>query len=206
MFFLPSETNQKVILLCGGEGSLRSVSNLLNEVDSYVPATMIFVSEFSQTMLKIFFDKYERISKIPIRLLGTEYEVLKPGVLYVMSHSQTVQFGTYETYLTYRHLQYEYSISLDQYYTKLAKICGKSLFAVMLSGRGNKGVNGFGKIKEFGGVALSELPQESVCQEKPFITLFQNKAEGAISGSDLIFHLKDINKAPIINYEKSTYL
>lgn len=204
--FNPNKTNQKVILLCGGEGSLRSISNLLNEVDSFVPATMLFISEFSTTMLKIFFDKYEKISKIPVKLLSNEYEILQPGVLHVMSHSQVAEFNSYENYLTYHPIEFDYKITLDDYSTKLATICGKNLFAVMLSGRGNKGVEGFGQIMEKGGLVLSELPQESVCQEKPFITLFQNKAHGAISGSDLVFHLKDLNKDPVINYEKSTYL
>ena len=204
--FNPNKTNQKVILLCGGEGSLRSISNLLNEVDSFVPATMIFISEFSTTMLSIFFEKYEKISKLPIKILTSEYEVLQPGVLHVMSHSQVAEFNSYENYITYQPIDFEYKITLDDYSAKLASICGKHLFAVMLSGRGNKGVEGFGQIMDKGGLVLSELPQESVCQEKPFITLFQNKAHGAISGSDLVFHLKDLKKDPVINYEKSTYL
>jgi chemotaxis response regulator CheB len=204
--FVPSKSNQKVIILGGGEGSLKSISYFLEQMDKNIPATIIFLSEFSQSLLDLFFTKAEKISNIPIKILFNEFEVLKPGIVHVMTYQNNAEFIVSGDYLVYQPDSRTHMMSLDDHYIQLGNICAENLTAVMLSGRGEEGVEGFGKINEFGGLALSQLPQESVCHEKPFLALFQNKSRGAICISDFVDYLRDVSKKPLVNYERSTYL
>ena len=46
MTFQPNESNQKIIVLTGGEGSLKCFSTILPMIENEINATIVFLTDF----------------------------------------------------------------------------------------------------------------------------------------------------------------
>ena len=205
MTFQPNESNQKIIVLTGGEGSLKCFSTILPMIENEINATIVFLTDFPSTMCQLVFSKLQTISSMEIKIVE-DHEIFTPNTLYVVSKDITGDFEMHSGYLSFFLNNTDHTNSIDKHCKTLASICEEHLVAVMLSGKGVEGIEGFGEINEKGGLTLSHLPQETVCHEKPYLSLFQEKSMGAISAIDLSHFLNDISKKPVINMERSTYL
>lgn len=160
-----------VIAIGSSTGGLQALTKLFEDLKNCVIEIPIVIT---QHLPENFDESFcEKISKISARecVIAKEGDILKPGTIY---------FAPSEKHLIFR--KYEGNIKIviddsepvnfckpavDPMFKSLAKIFGKSTFAIVLTGIGNDGLEGAKEIVEQGGTIIAQDKETSVVWGMP---------------------------------------
>ena len=148
-----------------------TVIRLLTRLSPAIPAAVVVVQEIAPQILPAFIQKFNE--HVPWRIeKAQDGQVLEQGVCYICSNENALQIDRNEDDEPCMNLSETVQKPLNLLYQSAAEVFGHKVIGVMLTGVGDDGAQGFGHIKEAGGITIA---QDSQCCVYPNLT--QNAIE-----------------------------
>jgi two-component system chemotaxis response regulator CheB len=154
-----------VVVIGGSAGGIEALAQLLRFLPTDLPAVVIAVIHRDPQTQSPLLKTLNLYSSIPVGI-PNDGQPLRPGVCYIGGSQghlmlaqgmriRTVQDGFYKFH------------NVDALFTSAARHAGSRVIGVVLSGLQKDGTEGLIAIKEAGGTALVQLPDEASYSEMP---------------------------------------
>jgi two-component system chemotaxis response regulator CheB len=148
-----------------------TVIRLLTRLSPHLNAAVVVVQEIAPAILPAFIQKFDEHVPWNIRMAENR-QALEPGVCYICSNENALRIDRDENDRPCMLLGDAAEQPLNLLFESAAEIFGSRTIGVMLTGVGDDGAEGFGQIKEKGGVTIA---QDMQCCVYPNLT--QNAIE-----------------------------
>jgi two-component system, chemotaxis family, protein-glutamate methylesterase/glutaminase len=148
-----------------------TVIRLLTRLSPDLPAAVVVVQEIAPQILPAFIQKFNEHVPWEIRM-AEDGQVLERGVCYICSNEHALHMDRNESDQPCMVLGDAIEKPLNLLFESAAQTFGDKAIGVMLTGVGDDGAEGFGRIKEAGGVTIA---QDMQCCVYPNLT--QNAIE-----------------------------
>jgi len=148
-----------------------TVIRLLTRLSPTLPAAVVVVQEIAPQILPAFIQKFNE--HVPWHIqIAKDGQILEPGVCYICSNEYALNIDRNESDQPCMYLGDAVDKPLNLLFDSAAEIFGPKAIGVMLTGVGDDGAEGFGHIKEEGGITIA---QDMQCCVYPNLT--QNAIE-----------------------------
>ncbi|MEJ2661140.1 MAG: chemotaxis protein CheB, partial [Desulfobacteraceae bacterium] len=166
-----SHTPDHLITLGTSLSGPNTVIRLLTRLSPHLNAAMVVVQEIAPAILPAFIQKFNEHVPWDIRMAENR-RPLEPGVCYICSNENALRIDRDESDRACMLLGDAVEDPLNLLFDSAAEIFGSHAIGVMLTGVGNDGAEGFGQIKDKGGITIA---QDMHCCVYPNLT--QNAIE-----------------------------
>jgi two-component system, chemotaxis family, CheB/CheR fusion protein len=129
-------------------------------------------------------DVIQRVTAMPVAQVHEPTRIEKNHV-YLISPSNDLSMA--DGYLRVTHADRDAGrpVAIDRFFRSLAEVHGPRAISVILSGTGSDGTVGIGRIKECGGIALAQSPEDAEYPEMPQNALASGLVDIALPVVDL---------------------
>ena len=132
-----------------------TVIRLMSTIPRHLPAAIIVVQEISSKVLPSFAEHFNQHTPWHVTV-ARHGGVLTPGTCYIHSNENGLRITRREDGLPAIEISNRSNEPLNLFFSSAAETFGDKAIAVMLSGRGADGIEGFGKIKEKQGTTIAQ--------------------------------------------------
>ena len=148
-----------------------TVIRLLTRLSPSLPAAVVVVQEIAPQILPAFIEKFDEHVPWTIRI-AEDGQRLEPGVCYICSNERALRIDQDDDDAPCMFLGDAVANPLNLLFDSASQIFGPRTIGVMLTGTGDDGAEGFGRIKDKGGTTIA---QDMQCCVYPNLT--QNAIE-----------------------------
>ena len=167
----PGKTPEYLITLGTSLSGPNTVIRLLTRLSPALPAAVVVVQEIAPQILPAFIERFNE--HVPWNIqMARDKQILEAGVCYVCSNEHALHLDRNENDQPCIYLGEAIEKPLNLLFESAAEIFGSKAIGVMLTGVGDDGAEGFGRIKESGGMTIA---QDMQCCVYPNLT--QNAIE-----------------------------
>lgn len=156
-----------VVAIASSAGGVTALSELLAELPSSFPATILVVQHLSPNYVSHLAEILARKAQLPVKP-AENGEKSRPGTIYVAPPDQHLLISADRTLsLTQTELVHFLRPSADVLFKSIAAAYGKRAIAVVLTGTGTDGAMGVKAIHQTGGKVIVQDPQTAEFNAMP---------------------------------------
>ncbi len=143
-------------------GGCTDLIRIVPSLQEDLPSAVIVLHDMQKETVEAFVDYLNRRSRIQVRYLESGMP-LQQGVVYIHPTAVPVELVKEEDRVCARSLSDMVGAGvLDHFLVTAARVMGKNLAAVLLSGRPNGGIEGLKAVKQVGGITMVQDPSSSL--------------------------------------------
>jgi two-component system chemotaxis response regulator CheB len=154
-----------IVAVGASAGGVAAISALLKELPGDLPASVLVVLHRSVTRSTHLREILARHSRMPV-VVPRNGDVLRQGVCYVGEPARHLTVGP-GLRVAFIEDGFYRSHNVDALFSSLARNAGRRTIGVVLSGLLKDGTLGLSAIKEAGGIALVQTPEEAEAGDMP---------------------------------------
>jgi len=160
--------NQKYIIIGGSAGSFQAITRILSELPKTFNIPIFLCLHRLKHVRTGFVEALSIKSKLPI-IEPKDKEMIKPGRIYLAPANYHMYFeqGNYFALSTEESVNHSRP-SIDLSFLSAAYVFKEKLIGIILSGANRDGASGLKEVKDYGGIAIVQDPEE--CQVKTMTT------------------------------------
>lgn len=186
-----------IAAIASSAGGIQALSAVLGALSVPFPAPLLVVQHLDRRHETVIANILGRHTDLPVKL-ADDRETLSPGVVYIAPPNHHLLIGDHDRLrLTGSELVHFVRPSADLLFESISTHYGDRAVVVVLTGSGQDGATGVGKVKAKGGTVIVQDPQEAEFAGMPTAALEHTTADfvltlGEIGGAlNRLFRTKE---------------
>jgi two-component system, chemotaxis family, protein-glutamate methylesterase/glutaminase len=173
-----------IIVIGGSAGSFEPLRTVVSSLPASLPASILIVVHMSPDVPSFLDENLSRFSRLPV-IQATDNEPIRRGHVYVArpDYQFTVERGRMRVQRGPRENRHRPAI--DPLFRSAAREYGPRVIGVILSGRLDDGSMGLYAVKQRGGIAVVQDPDEATAHEMPSHALAYATPHYVLRASDI---------------------
>jgi two-component system chemotaxis response regulator CheB len=176
------QPRRNIVAIGASAGGVEAVSRLLSKLPPHLPASVVVAVHRAPDRPSQLHQVLSRATHLPV-LLAHEGDALKEGACLVGGPERHLTVGP-DLRVHLLHDGFYRGHCIDALFCSLARHAGTRTIGVILSGLLKDGTFGLKAIKEAGGVALVQSPQEAAYSDMPESAIAHGGSINLVAGID----------------------
>lgn len=181
----PDEHPTKVVVIASSTGGPTALLDLFSKLPAGLPAAILVAQHMPDRFTKAFADRLDRLSAFRV-MEADGHQLIESGTALVCPGGRCMEIRRAGARLASNVLwpdaEDRYAPSADRLFTSAARVVGRDVIGVVLTGMGDDGARGAQEIKQAGGTVLAESEETAVVYGMP-------KAAAKLSAVDRVLPL-----------------
>jgi two-component system chemotaxis response regulator CheB len=177
-----------LVAIASSTGGPPALQNILCAFEQAYPIAFVVAQHMPPGFTKAFADRLNRHCQFEVRE-ATDMDLVKPGCVLIGPGGKNMLLERSGADTVVRIVEpapeYRYIPSADLLFTSSAKIFGKRMLAVVLTGMGNDGSQGVVSVSEHGGMILAESEETAVVYGMPREAVATGKVDRIVPLQDM---------------------
>ncbi len=189
-----------IVVIGGSAGALEALREALEGLPARLPAAVFIVIHTGATVPSVLSDILNRASLLPVVFAG-DGEPIRPGRVYCAPTDQHLLVHRGVVRVVHGPKENGFRPAIDPLFRSAAKSYGGRVIGVILSGALDDGVAGLMEIKQRGGLAIVQNPEEALLPSMPLAALKHVEVDHISTAEDLPALLARLVKVPAVAEE-----
>ncbi|MES2766105.1 MAG: chemotaxis protein CheB [Bacteroidota bacterium] len=188
--------NHEIIVIGASAGGVEVLLKLMEELPVNFPASIFIVIHVPPEPPSILHEILNRKSKIPV-IQAQDGAFIKPGTVYVAQSDKHLLIEQGFIRVIHGPKENRFRPAIDPLFRSAALAYGARVVGVILSGLLDDGTSGLVSIKEVGGLAIVQDPEDAMYASMPQNALKRVAADYVVPMSELADVFKKVVKLPV---------
>ncbi|MBM9520909.1 chemotaxis protein CheB [Desulforhopalus vacuolatus] len=191
---------KRLIVIASSAGGITALEKVISGLPADLPAAVIIVQHLQSDRLTHLPEYLERMSSLQVRL-AWDGAVLKPGLAYLAMPGKHIRIENESLVLSSEEKVNYVRPSADTLFISASIAYGSSVIGVILTGTGKDGAAGCRKIKEKGGVIITQNEKTSLYFGMPGAAIKTNCVDYILDIKEIAGKIVEVVKGINIKYQ-----